>query len=72
MVQKGFTFLVKYRSFHCTPLITDSTSLLPNSSRTKHLAKLRRGKQELKIKGQLGQNDAEIAIPEACVNLLKS
>lgn len=64
--------LLKYRSFHNPSLITDSISPLPNSSWTKHLVKLRRGKQELKIKGRLGQNDAKIAIPEPCVNLLKS
>lgn len=62
----------KYKSFHNSPLLTDSIFPLPNSSWTKNLAKLRRGKKELKIKGQLGQNDAKIAIPEACVNLLKS
>lgn len=64
--------LPKYKSFHNSPLLTDSTSPLPNSTWTKHLAKLKRGKKELKIKGRLGQNDAKIAIPEACVDLLKS
>lgn len=64
--------LPKYKSFHNSLLLTDSISPLPNSTRTKHLPKLRRGKKELKIKGRLGQNDAKIAIPEAYVNLLKS